>query len=154
MADEHTLRMFRWRKQVNADRRVTAFGFRVAYAVADRTFRDTGCCKAFQAQLAADANGTTRGVQKVLKRFVEYGHLEIEDNSRRGLANRYRPIVWDDATPVVREGTNGGSYPVGDTYELPFVPPTNDGSGGVRTPVRTEHRLPHPGRVAQLGRAK
>src|SRR5687768_9622920 len=132
MADEHTRRMFQWRKQLGADRKLTPFDFRVAYAVAEETYRDSGCAVVSQARIAAAVGATTRGVQKSLHRIAARGHLHIEDNSKRGRKNRYRPILRseeDAAGPG--QGTNDGSTPPDTTPELPFVP-----SGEVRTTVR------------------
>jgi hypothetical protein len=109
MADEHNVSMFRWRKQLCADGQLTDFDFRVAYALAERTLRDTLCARVSQALLARDIGATPRGIQKSLRRIAGRGHLHIEDNSKRGAFNRYWPIIrqdgLEDASDDV-EGTN------------------------------------------------
>jgi hypothetical protein len=143
VADEHTRRMFQWRSQVGDDHRLTPFDFRIAYAVAERVYRDTSCAKTSQAQLAADVGATIRGVQKALRRLSEHKHLQVEDNSKRGRINRYWPIIRAESVEdrAADQGTNGCSYPLNETPELPFVPPPNSGSEEVRTTVRTEELL-------------
>jgi hypothetical protein len=142
MADEHTRRMFEWRAQVGADHSLTRFDFRVAYAIAEHTYRDTGRAQVSQAQLACGINATTRGLQKSLRRLTQGGHLRVEDNSRRGKINRYWPIIRSglDEKPGadLGEGTNAGSHPPDETPKLPFVSPTNHSSERVRTSVRTK----------------
>jgi hypothetical protein len=151
MADDHNASMFKWRKQLCADRHLTAFDFRVAYALAERTFRGTGCATVSQALIASDVGATPRGVQKSLHRISERGHLRAEDNSKRGMVNRYWPIIRSAADErqcleTAERGTNNCSYPSDETYEQPFVPPyeqpfvppTNSRSYQVRTGVRTE----------------
>ena len=135
MADEHNSRMFRWRKQLCADPYLTDFDFRVAYALAEWTLRNTGCARVRQAQLARDAGGTPRGVQNSLYRIASRGHLRIEDNSKRGTFNRYWPVIRDDGTDA--DGVEARSYPsespelplgAGEQpggYEPPFVGGTN-----------------------------
>jgi hypothetical protein len=141
--------MFRWRKQLCADPYLTDFDFRVAYALAERTLRDTGCARVSQAVLARDVGATQRGVQKSLHRIAVREHLSIEDNSKRGALNRYWPIVRNGVSEADDvEGTNHRSYPpelpfVGG-YEPPFVGGTNHGSEGVRTTVRTEDPYEDP----------
>lgn len=150
MADEHNSRMFRWRKQLCADSYLTDFDFRVAYALAERTLRDTGCARISQTLLVRDVDGTRRGVQKSLRRIAGRGHLEIEDNSKRGALNRYWPIVRDDLASDV-EGINARSHPP-DLPELPFAGGceprfaggANGGSQEVRTAVRTEDPYEDP----------
>jgi hypothetical protein len=139
MADEHTKRMFRWRNQVLADNVLSGFQFKVAYAVADRTFRSPGYAEEFQSHFARMVGGTVRGVQKALARLEERGHLKITVNRKLGRANFYLPIVRDEADDAKQpEGTNDGSYPCNGGGEPPFVPPANRGSDPARTPVRTD----------------
>jgi hypothetical protein len=146
MPDNHTSMMFQWRRQVGEDRQLKPFDFRVAYAVAERVFRDTGCARISQAAIAADVGATIRGVQNALYRLAERRHLQVEDNSKSGRINRYWPIIRADTeseAAVADEpgGMNGGSFPLDSTYELPFVGGTNGSSGEVRTAVRTEHLI-------------
>jgi hypothetical protein len=142
MADEHTARMFRWRKQVRNDREgLTRFDFEVAYEVAENVFRRSGWAEFYQAAAAANLGASVRGLQKSLHRIASRGHLEIEDNSKSGRPNRYRPIVWAaDAKEVTAATPAAGyephSYPI---YEPQFVAGTNDRSRRVRTAVRTKH---------------
>jgi hypothetical protein len=150
MADKHNARMFRWRKQLCADPSLTDFDFRVAYALAEWTLSHTGCARVKQATLASDVGGTSRGVQKSLRRIAGRGHLRIEDNSKRGEANAYWPIIRNEVSEddIDVEGTNHRSYPPELPFaggrEPPFVGGTNRGSEGVRTRVRTEDPYEHP----------
>ena len=153
MADTHTAMMFQWRKQVRSDREgLTRFDFEVAYEIAEHVYRDTGWAQFFQGEAASNLGASVRGVQKSLYRIASRGHLEIEDNSKAGRPNRYRPIIWaletEDATAETTavqapaetaetsRGYERGSYP---PPEPSFVPSTNGRSEGVRTAVRTKH---------------
>ena len=83
--------MFKWRNQVGSDPNLTRFDFGVAYAISEWVYREDG--KVSQTAIANDVRATVRGVQKSIGRLSEHGHLRVEDNSKRGLINRYWPIV-------------------------------------------------------------
>ena len=149
-----------WRKQLSADCHLTHFDFRVAYALGERTLRGSGCARISQAVLARDIGATPRGVQKSLYRIAGRGHLHIEDNSKRGVFNRYWPVIRDDGADGVEArlypsgspelplgvGEQPGGYepPFVGGHEPPFVGGTNHGSEGVRTTVRTEDPYKDP----------
>jgi hypothetical protein len=148
MADTHTARMFQWRNQVRTNRAgLTRFDFEVAYEIAEHVYRNTGWAEFFQREAASNLGASVRGVQKSLYRIASRGHLEIEDNSKEGRPNRYRPIIWALETEQAAAETASLETPERGGYERhsypppepPFVPGTNNPSGGVRTAVRTKH---------------
>jgi hypothetical protein len=148
MPDTHTAMMFQWRKQVRSDREgLTRFDFEVAYEIAEHVYRDTGWAEFFQGEAASNLGASVRGVQKSLYRIASRGHLEIEDNSKAGRPNRYRPIIWALETEQKPAETTSLETPERGGYERrsypspapQFAPGTNGRSGGVRTAVRTKH---------------
>ena len=87
---------FLWLEQVRADAELTPLAFMLAYVLADLINERLGCAWPSIARLAADCRVTERGVQKVLRRLVERGHLSVELGNGRGETNRYRWIVKAD----------------------------------------------------------
>lgn len=84
---------FLWLEQVRADPALTPLAFMLAYVLADFVNEREGCAWPSIARLAAECRVTERGVQKVIRRLVERGHLTVELGNGRGETNRYRWIV-------------------------------------------------------------
>ena len=84
---------FLWLEQVRADPALTQLAFMLAYVLADFVNEREGCAWPSIARLAAECRVTERGVQKVIRRLVERGHLTVELGNGRGETNRYRWIV-------------------------------------------------------------
>ena len=87
---------FLWLEQVRADPELTPLAFMLAYVLGDLVNESQGFAWPSLARLAAECRVTERGVQKVIRRLVERGHLAVELGNGRGETNRYRWIVRND----------------------------------------------------------
>ena len=90
---------FVWLDQVRADPELTPLAFMLAYVIANLVNEREGFAWPSVAHLASECRVTERGIQKVIARLVERGHLSVEHGNGRGETNRYRWMVrnQDDA---------------------------------------------------------
>jgi len=152
---------FLWLEQVRADPELTPLAFLLAYVLGDLVNDREGCAWPSIARLAAECRATERGVQKVIRRLVERGHLVVETGNGRGKTNRYRWIVRSDCD--ARKGArrredrqrepddaNDQSAPArsdrkGRTAVHPFEPErVNHGSGKGEQPFQKGRTAVHP----------
>jgi hypothetical protein len=87
---------FVWLDQVRADPALTPLAFMLAYVLANLVNDREGYAWPSITRLAAECRVTERGVQKVIRRLVERGHLSVERGSGRGETNRYRWTIKND----------------------------------------------------------
>jgi hypothetical protein len=87
---------FVWLDQVHADPALTPIAFMIAYVLANLVNEREGFAWPSIARLAAECRVTERGVQKIIRRLVECGHLCVERGGGRGETNRYRWIIKSD----------------------------------------------------------
>ncbi len=98
---------FVWLDQARADPELTALAFMLAYMLANLVNEGEGFAWPSVARLAVECRVTERGVQKVIARLVERGHLSVEFGSGRGETNRYRWILNnDDGAQGIEERQN------------------------------------------------
>jgi Helix-turn-helix domain len=90
---------FIWLGQVRADPELTPLAFLVAYTLANLVNEQKGCAWPSIAHLASECRVTARGVQKVIRRLVERGHLVVDAAIGRGRTNRYRWRLWPGEAP-------------------------------------------------------
>ena len=84
---------FIWLDQVRADPELTPLAFMLAYVIANLVNEREGFAWPSVARLASECHVTERGVQKVIARLVERGHLSVEHGNGRGETNRFSWIV-------------------------------------------------------------
>ena len=84
---------FIWLDQVRADPELTPLAFMLAYVIANLVNEREGFAWPSVARLASECHVTKRGVQKVIARLVERGHLSVEHGNGRGETNRFSWIV-------------------------------------------------------------
>lgn len=120
---------FLWLEQVRADPELTPLAFMLAYVLADLVNEGTGYAWPSVAFLAAECRATERGVQKIVRRLIERGHLFVEFGQGRGETNRYRWIV--KGHDLVRKGNSqsatASQMPNRESEALP--PCRSDGNG-------------------------
>jgi hypothetical protein len=87
---------FLWLEQVRVDPELTPLAFMLAYVLGDLVNERQGFAWPSIARLADECRVTERGVQKVIRRLVERGHLAVELGNGRGETNRYRWIVRNE----------------------------------------------------------
>ncbi len=87
---------FIWLDQVRADPELTPLAFLLAYVIANLVNEREGFAWPSVARLASECRVTERGVQKVIARLVECGHLSVERGNGRGETNRYRWVVRNE----------------------------------------------------------
>jgi len=124
---------FVWLDQVRADPELTPLVFMLAYVLADFVNEAEGCAWPSVARLAAECRVTERGVQKVIGRLVERGHLSVELGNGRGETNRYRWIVGHDDARRAGDARNETRPSRCDDKTQP-APRLSERKG--RTPVR------------------
>ena len=124
---------FVWLDQVRADPELTPLAFMLAYVIANLVNEREGFAWPSVAHLASECRVTERGIQKVIARLVERGHLSVEHGNGRGETNRYRWMVrnQDDAR-AIDEGQKECRRPPYDGKARPTSPQL-DRKG--RTPV-------------------
>lgn len=98
---------FVWLDQARVDPELTPLAFMLAYALANLVNEVEGFAWPSVARLAAECRVAERGVQKVIARLVERGHLSVEFGNGRGETNRYRWIVRnEDSVQGIEERQN------------------------------------------------
>ena len=124
---------FVWLDQVRADPELTPLAFMLAYVIANLVNEREGFAWPSVARLASECRVTERGVQKVIARLVERGHLSVEHGNGRGETNRYRWIVRNqDSAQGIEESQKECRRPPYDGKARPTSPQL-DRKG--RTPV-------------------
>ncbi|MBM3652094.1 MAG: helix-turn-helix domain-containing protein [Alphaproteobacteria bacterium] len=137
---------FRWLDQLRADPELTPLAFLLAYVLADLVNAQRGYAWPSIARLASECRVTERGVQKIIRRLVECGHLSVELGQGRRETNHYRWIIKDP------ESAHRGERQAADTMRTQL--PENETQGSLssrkgRTPVH-----PNPSQRVNHGSEK
>lgn len=100
---------FAWLRQVFTDPDTSHLACRVAGLLIDHINSATGDAWPSQTRLALGAGVTPRAIQYSLQKLISCGHLKVR--RKRGLSNRYRPLLQLTKYPSLRGGspTNVGS---------------------------------------------
>ncbi|WP_128970554.1 hypothetical protein [Bradyrhizobium tropiciagri] len=126
--DKFTRDLFSWLNQVQADHAISAAGFVTVYIISQHINRESGKAWPSQETLYKLARVTRRGLQKIIDKLVERGHLAVEIGGGERLqnaktaTNAYRMVIKEANTssphmPLRGEPTFASSDHQGANWE-------------------------------------
>ena len=82
--------IFRWLRQVQADREVSEAGFRAAFVISQLLHREKGYAHPSMPYLANAVGKQERATQAAVTKLQLRGHLTVSVGGGRGRANEYQ----------------------------------------------------------------